>query len=50
VLAVVLLLYRTNITWPGLLIVLAGVPIYRMRRAGSERAARQLAIGTGLTP
>jgi APA family basic amino acid/polyamine antiporter len=33
VLAVVLLLYRTSITWPGLLIVLAGVPVYWMRRA-----------------
>lgn len=28
---VVLLLYRTNTTWPGLLIVLAGVPVYYLR-------------------
>jgi APA family basic amino acid/polyamine antiporter len=25
---VVLLLYRTNTSWPGLLIVLTGVPVY----------------------
>jgi APA family basic amino acid/polyamine antiporter len=25
---VVLLFYRTQTTWPGLLIVLAGVPVY----------------------
>jgi APA family basic amino acid/polyamine antiporter len=28
VVMVVLLFYRTQTTWPGLLIVLAGVPVY----------------------
>ena len=35
----VLLLYKTQTTWPGLLIVLAGVPIYFLwkRRAADLR-------------
>jgi APA family basic amino acid/polyamine antiporter len=37
VLALVLLFYRTNITWPGLIIVLSGAPIYWLRRAWSTR-------------
>jgi APA family basic amino acid/polyamine antiporter len=38
----VLLLYKTATTWPGLLIVLAGVPIYFLwkRRAASLRAPK----------
>ena len=28
----VLLLYRTNTSWPGLLIVLTGVPVYFLWR------------------
>jgi APA family basic amino acid/polyamine antiporter len=33
---VVLILYKTQTTWPGLLIVLLGVPVYLIwsRRAG----------------
>jgi APA family basic amino acid/polyamine antiporter len=38
--AVVLLLYKTQTTWPGLLLVLAGVPVYfvwrRKAQAGSQ--------------
>jgi APA family basic amino acid/polyamine antiporter len=33
--AVVLLLYRTSTTWPGLLIVLTGVPVYLLWRSRS---------------
>jgi APA family basic amino acid/polyamine antiporter len=35
---VVLLLYRTNTSWPGLLIVLTGVPVYFLwnRRGGNQ--------------
>jgi basic amino acid/polyamine antiporter, APA family len=38
VILAVLLLYRTQTTWPGLLIVLAGVPVYFLwrRKAGGE--------------
>jgi APA family basic amino acid/polyamine antiporter len=36
VILVVLLLYRTSTTWPGLLIVLTGIPVYFLwRRAGT---------------
>ena len=36
VIMVVLILYRTETTWPGLLIVLTGFPVYFIwrRRAG----------------
>lgn len=35
----VLLLYRTSTTWPGLLIVLTGIPVYFLwRRVGGERS------------
>ena len=33
----VLLFYRTQTTWPGLLIVLAGVPVYFLWRPGGKR-------------
>ena len=38
---VVLLLYRTQTTWPGLVIVLLGVPVYLLwsRRAGAAPAS-----------
>ena len=39
VIMLVLLLYKTETTWPGLLIVLAGVPVYflwRPRKANSR--------------
>jgi len=45
-LSAVLLLYRTNITWPGLIIVLSGAPIYWLRRARSAPAVRPLASET----
>ncbi len=32
---IVLLLYKTNTTWPGLLIVLSGVPVYFLWRSAS---------------
>ena len=35
---VVLLLYRTSTTWPGLLIVLAGIPVYFLWRRAGERS------------
>jgi APA family basic amino acid/polyamine antiporter len=36
---VVLLFYRTSTTWPGLLIVLTGIPVYLIwRRAGTPPA------------
>ena len=39
VIVTVLLLYRTDTTWPGLLIVLTGVPFYFLwRRSGAEGA------------
>jgi APA family basic amino acid/polyamine antiporter len=35
VILAVLLLYRTSTTWPGLLIVLTGIPVYFLwRRVG----------------
>lgn len=37
---IVLLFYRTSTTWPGLLIVLTGIPVYLIwRRAGSTAAS-----------
>lgn len=39
VILVVLLLYRTSTTWPGLLIVLTGIPVYALWRRKSGRAA-----------
>jgi APA family basic amino acid/polyamine antiporter len=36
--AVVLLLYKTQTTWPGLLIVLAGVPVYFLWRRKARAA------------
>ena len=38
VIMVVLLLYKTATTWPGLLIVLTGVPIYFLWKRTSEKA------------
>ena len=35
---VVLLLYRTSTTWPGLLIVLTGIPVYFLWRRAGERS------------
>ena len=32
VIMVVLLLYRTETTWPGLVIVLTGIPVYLLWR------------------
>ena len=46
VLSTVLLLYRTDITWPGLIIVLAGAPIYWLRRSRSARLVQPLASET----
>ena len=37
---VVLLLYRTQTTWPGLLLVLTGLPVYWLWRRGSASAAK----------
>ena len=39
---VVLLRYKPQYTWPGLIIVLCGIPVYYLwsRRTGGERAAR----------
>ena len=34
--SLVLLLYQTKTSWPGLAIVLAGVPVYFLWRGGSE--------------
>jgi APA family basic amino acid/polyamine antiporter len=40
VILVVLLLYRTSTTWPGLLIVLTGIPVYLLwRRRGADSPA-----------
>jgi len=38
VILVVLLLYRTETTWPGLLIVLSGIPVYLLWRGGPRSA------------
>jgi APA family basic amino acid/polyamine antiporter len=35
--AVVLLLYQTKTTWPGLVIVLTGVPVYFLWRLASPK-------------
>jgi len=35
IILVVLLLYRTSTTWPGLLIVLTGIPVYALWRRGA---------------
>jgi APA family basic amino acid/polyamine antiporter len=37
-LLVVLLIYRPLYTWPGLLIVASGIPVYLIWRRGSRRA------------
>lgn len=43
VILVVLFMYRPSTTWPGLLIVLLGMPIYLMiRKAGRARPAHDL--------
>ena len=43
--ALVLLLYKTSTTWPGLVIVLTGIPVYLLwRRSG---AAREVAAAEG---
>jgi len=44
VILVVLFIYQTTATWPGLLIVLTGVPVYFIWRnaAGKQPAAEQL--------
>jgi APA family basic amino acid/polyamine antiporter len=34
----VLLVYRTQTTWPGLAIVIAGVPVYFLRRGKAAAA------------
>lgn len=39
VLLVILFAYRTATTWPGLLIVLSGVPVYFLLRKGQSRTA-----------
>ena len=39
VVLVVLFCYRTATTWPGLLIILAGIPVYFLMRGGSQRDA-----------
>jgi len=36
----VLLLYKTQTSWPGLLIVLAGVPAYFLWKRASDKAAQ----------
>jgi APA family basic amino acid/polyamine antiporter len=41
--AIVLLLYKTSTTWPGLVIVLTGIPVYLLWRRGA--AARRNAAG-----
>ncbi len=43
VIMVVLILYKTQTTWPGLVIVLLGVPVYLVwsRRAGAECRHRE---------
>jgi APA family basic amino acid/polyamine antiporter len=39
IILVVLLLYRTSTTWPGLLIVLTGIPVYALWRRGAGKGA-----------
>jgi APA family basic amino acid/polyamine antiporter len=39
IILVVLLLYRTSTTWPGLLIVLTGIPVYALWRRGAGAGA-----------
>jgi APA family basic amino acid/polyamine antiporter len=39
VIMVVLLLYRTETTWPGLIIVLTGIPVYFVWRSRSTKPA-----------
>jgi APA family basic amino acid/polyamine antiporter len=39
VIMAVLILYRTETTWPGLLIVLTGIPVYFIRRSRTRLAA-----------
>ncbi|MFA6955894.1 MAG: amino acid permease [Thermoanaerobaculia bacterium] len=39
IILVVLLLYRTSTTWPGLLIVLTGIPVYALWRKRSASSA-----------
>jgi APA family basic amino acid/polyamine antiporter len=46
---VVLLLYRTKTTWPGLLIVLTGIPVYLLWRRGGGAAAGA-SPGSGAAP
>src|SRR5271156_6117276 len=43
---VVLLRYKPQYTWPGLAIVLLGVPVYFMRSASSRKEARKSASGS----
>jgi len=38
VILVVLFIYQTTATWPGLLIVLTGVPVYFIWKAASARS------------
>jgi APA family basic amino acid/polyamine antiporter len=40
VVMIVLLFYKTQTTWPGLLIVLAGVPVYFLWRPEGGRKAK----------
>jgi APA family basic amino acid/polyamine antiporter len=42
VVLIVLFAYRTATTWPGLLIVLSGVPIYFLLRGGGSLAGRTM--------
>jgi APA family basic amino acid/polyamine antiporter len=45
---VVLLLYRTQTTWPGLLIVLTGIPVYLLwRRFGSRPSPDEMGVAAG---
>jgi basic amino acid/polyamine antiporter, APA family len=47
VILVVLFIYQTATTWPGLLIVLTGVPVYFLWRAQARRRGIQPAEATG---
>lgn len=47
VVMVVLLFYRTQTTWPGLLIVLAGVPVYFWWRPEGGRGIERLPPSPG---
>ncbi len=40
IILIVLAIYRTQTSWPGLIIVFAGVPIYFLWRAANARSAR----------